>query len=102
MSTPNFSRVQSVGAWLLVSLSATGCANTPYADAPQWGQSVRQAIAAQTLNPDAGQKKTTPPDTDGAVMKSAVDRYQSSFDKPLAPVNVMNIGLGGSVGTAGR
>jgi hypothetical protein len=102
MSTLNFSKVQNLGAWLLVSLSATGCANTPYADSPQWGLSVRQAIAAQTLNPNAGQTKTAPPDADGAVMKSAVDRYQSSFDKPPAPVNVMNIGLGGSSGTSGR
>jgi hypothetical protein len=102
MTTPNFNKVQSWGAWLLVSLAATGCANTPYADAPQWGQSVRQAVAAQTLNPDAGKKTMAPPDTEGAVMKSAVDRYQSSFDKPPAPVSVMNIGLGVSAGTAGR
>lgn len=102
MTTPNLSKVHSWGAWLLVSLAASGCANTPYADAPQWGQSVRQAVAAQTLNPDAGKKTMAPPDTEGAVMKSAVDRYQSSFDKPPAPVSVMNIGLGGSAGTSGR
>lgn len=102
MTLSNIAKVGNLLACLLLVLSATGCANTPYSDAPQWGQSVRQAIAAQTLNPDARPQKWTTPDTDAVAMKSAVDRYQSSFDKPLAPVNVMNIGLGGSVGTAGR
>lgn len=89
-------------AWLLVMLSATGCANSPYADAPLMGQSVRHAFKAQTSNPNAEQKNVPPPGADGVAMKSAIDRYQSSFDKPPAPVNVMNIGLGGSVGSAGR
>lgn len=102
MTAMTIGKVQNLCAWLLVSLAATGCANTPYADAPQAGQSVRQAWAAQTLNSEAGQKKWPLADSDGVAMKSAVDRYQSSFDKPPAPVNVMNIGIGGSAGTAGR
>jgi hypothetical protein len=102
MSQMNTRKVPHWGAWLLVILSATGCANTLYADAPQWGQSVRHAVKAQTLNPDAGQKNLPPPGADGAVMKSAIDRYQGAFEKPPAPVNVMNIGLGGTVGSAGR
>lgn len=102
MSTLNHRKVHSLCACLLVVLSASGCANMPYADAPQWGQSVRQAFAAQTLNPDAAQKNRPSPASDGVVMKSAMDRYHSSFDKPPAPVNVMNIGLGGAAGSASR
>lgn len=98
----NLRKVQISCACLLVVLSAAGCANTPYADAPEWGKSVRQAVAAQTLNPDAGQKNGPPSGAEGGVMKSAVDRYQSSFEKPPAPVNVMGIGLGGTTGTSGR
>jgi hypothetical protein len=98
----NTSKVPHWGAGLLVTLAATGCAQNPYADAAQAGQSVRHAIKAQTLNPQAGLKNLPPPDTDGAAMKSAVDLYQSSFGKPAAPVNVLNIGLGGSASSAGR
>lgn len=102
MTAITIGKVQNLCACLLVSLTAAGCANTPYADAPQAGQSVRQAWAAQTLNADAGQKKWPLADSDGVAMKSAVDRYQGSFEKPPVPVNVMNIGIGGSTGTAGR
>lgn len=102
MPKMNTSKIPLWGAWWLVSLSVVGCAQTPYADTPQSGQSVRQALKAQTLNPDAGQKSLPPSGADGAVMKSAIDRYQSSFDKPPAPVNVMSIGVGGSVGSGGH
>jgi hypothetical protein len=102
MSIMNKSKVSHWGAWLLVTLSAAGCAHNPYADVSQSGQSVRQAVKAQTLNPDAGQKNLPPPDTDGVAMKSAVDLYQSAFGKPPAPVNVLSIGLGGASGSSGR
>lgn len=102
MSIMNTSKVSHWATWLLVTLSATGCANNPYADAPQSGQSVRQAFKAQTLNPDAGQKNQPQPTTDGVAMKSAVDLYQNSFAKPPVPVNVLSIGLGGSSGSTGR
>jgi hypothetical protein len=101
MSIMTTSKVSHWGTWLLVTLSATGCANNPYVDTPQSGQSVRQAVKAQTLNPDAGQKNLPPPDTDGVAMKSAVDLYQSSFGKPPVPANVLSIGLGAS-GSTGR
>lgn len=102
MSIMNTSKASHWGTGLLVTLSAAGCAHNPYADAPHWGQTVRQAVKAQTLNPDAGQKNLPPPDTDGVAMKSAVDLYQNSFGKPPAPVNVLSIGLGGSSGSTGR
>lgn len=102
MSIMNTSKASHWGTWLLLSLSAAGCAHNPYADVSQSGQSVRQAVKAQTLNPDAGQKNLPPLDTDGVAMKSAVDLYQNSFGKPPAPVNVLSIGLGGSSGSIGR
>ncbi len=102
MKTMNTSRIQVWGAWLCLTLSATGCANAPYADAPQWGEAVRHAVKAQTVNPGPVAKNLPPPTTDGAAMKSSIDRYQSAFDKPPVPVNVMNIGLGSSVGSSGR
>lgn len=102
MSAMNTSKVFGWSAGLMLSLSVMGCANSPYAEAPQWGQSVRHAIRTQILNPEAAQKHPEPPGADGVVMKSAIDRYQNSFDKPPAPVNVMSIGLGGAVGSAGQ
>ncbi len=102
MSKMNTSKVTHWGAWLLVILSATGCANTPYADAPQWGQSMRHALKMQALNPQASRVNPSAPGADGTAMKSAIDRYLSSFEQPPPPVNVLNIGLGGSAGSTGR
>lgn len=102
MTTMTIGKAKILSTFILVIWSAVGCSNTPYADPPQAGQAVRKAWTAQTLNADADPKKWPPADSDGVAMKSAVDRYQSSFDKPPAPVNVMNIGIGGSAGTSGR
>ncbi len=94
-------KISGWGAFLVIG-SVSGCANNPYADAPALGQVVRQAVKAQTLNPDAGQNDAPPPDTDGVAMKSAIDHYHNSFGKPPAPVNVFSIGFGGSGASIGR
>jgi len=71
------------------------CANpaTPSYDA-KFGESVRQAQALQTLNPEAG--KNTDPVTgiDGESGKAAIDRYQESFRTPPRTIEVFNIGGG--------
>lgn len=102
MQKLKFRKIHSGSACVLVLLSAAGCSSTPYAETPHWGQSVRHAWTGQTLNPQAGQKNQPLAGTDGAVMNSAVERYESSFEKPPAPVNVMNIGVGATAGTSGR
>lgn len=102
MNKNNVSQALGLGLGLVVSCVLTGCAQTPYADAPQYGDAVRQAVSAQTLNPQARQTHLPPPAGDGVTTKLAIDRYHSAFEKPPAPVNVMNIGLGGATGAAAR
>lgn len=63
---------------------------TPNYDA-HFGDAVRAAALAQTLNPAAG---TQPAITglDGPAAAEAVARYQDSFKAPPPVVNVINIG----------
>ena len=83
---------------LLVPALLAGCAisPTPRYDA-RFGDAVRQARQAQTLNPqpssNAGQGM------DGMAAKAASDRYINSFKAPPPPVNVINIGGSIAAGT---
>ena len=74
--------------------------NTPL-DA-RFGDAVRAAQAAQTLNPAAAQNVTPPPGLDGHAAKASIDRYEKSFEVPPAPANVYTIGVGtGASGASG-
>lgn len=80
---------------LAAALSA-GCAVQPTAVDAQFGQAVTGARAAQVIDPDAPSRGRPQLKADGQSAKSAIDRYQKSFDAPPAPVNVLNIGIGSS------
>ena len=73
-----------------------GCANThtPNYDL-RFGEAVRNARQAMTLNPNAAQAPA-PTGMDGAAAHEAVGRYHDSFKAPPPVVNVINIG--GAVG----
>ncbi len=80
---------------LALSLAAllAGCSYnsfTPAYDA-QFGDAVRAARLAQTLNPNAG---TQPPvmGLEGTTAHEAIGRYQDTFKSPPPVVNVINIG----------
>lgn len=81
---------------LLVPALLAGCAvsPTPHYDA-RFGDAVRQARQAQTLNPQPS--STAAQGIDGMAAKAASDRYVNSFKSPPPPVNVINIG--GSIAT---
>jgi uncharacterized lipoprotein len=90
---------------LALSLAAllAGCSYnsfTPNYDA-HFGDAVRAAALAQTLNPAAG---TQPAITglDGPSAAEAVTRYQDSFKTPPPVVNVINIGGSVSGGGGGQ
>lgn len=83
-------------------LMLSGCVTEPTSAETQLGSAVRNAQITQTLHPDAEDRKALSPYSDGGIAKSAMDRYQSSYEVPPLPVNVMNIGLGGSSGVTGR
>ena len=92
-----------LGLWgILLSVSLIGCATDPYLAEPNLGRTVRDAVALQTLNLDAAKNRTMGAQTDGVIAKSAIERYQLSFETPPPPVNIMNIGLGGAASTGGR
>jgi hypothetical protein len=81
----------------------SGCTTPPSGVDQQFGSAVRNCIAQQTLNPAASTTTHAMSVMDGQVAKSAIDRYQKSFQAPPAPTNVLNIGLGsGSNNSTGR
>lgn len=81
---------------LALAALVAGCASspTPNYDA-RFGDAVRQARQAMTLNPHAG---VTPPvhGLDATAAGEAMGRYHDTFKAPPPVVNVINIG--GAVG----
>lgn len=72
----------------------TACASTtPVLDA-NFGNAVRQARAAQTLNPNASANRDPVLGIDGQAGAAAQDRYQDSFKAPPKTFEVINIGGG--------
>ncbi|MDO8769805.1 MAG: hypothetical protein Q7K57_14085 [Burkholderiaceae bacterium] len=71
----------------------TGCASTttPELDA-KFGDAVRAAREAQTLNPNASANKDPVLGLDGNAAVNAIDRYQDSFKSPPKTFEVINIG----------
>lgn len=83
-----------------------GCQTaTPNYDA-RFGDAVRDAKRAQTIDLDAGKKPVSAAaaSTDGRASQEAMDRYHEAFKKPPPVVNVINIGgaVGGGAGGGGR
>lgn len=72
----------------------TGCASvTPNYDA-KFGDAVRAARQAQTLNPGAAPDRDPVLGLDGKAAVNALDRYQESFKTPPKTFEVINIGGG--------
>jgi hypothetical protein len=70
----------------------TACASTtPVVDA-NFGNAVRQARAAQTLNPNASANRDPVLGIDGQAGAAAQDRYHDSFKTPPKTFEVINIG----------
>lgn len=81
-------------ALMFVMLAATACSTpSPRVDA-QFGSAVRQNIAAQTINPNAGKNADQVAGVDGTAGVSAMERYHDSFKAPPPTFNVINIGGG--------
>lgn len=74
-----------------------GCQTaTPAADEPattdrQFGASVREAMARQTIDPQAA-SKAGDPKGDAGTARTAMGRYQDSFKQPPKTFNVLGIG----------
>lgn len=80
---------------VLAAALVAGCAETttPVYDT-HFGEAVRQARQAMTINPQ-GAAPGTVAGIDGLAARETFLRYQNSFKDPPAPVNVINIGTTG-------
>jgi len=76
---------------LAAALLAAGCAQTPHYDA-RFGEALRNARLAMTIDPNAGAKADEVKGIDGRAGKEAIKRYQDSFKEPPPVTNVINIG----------
>ena len=101
-----------LGTTCMATLILSACSATPTAVDSHFGQAVQQAQARQSLNDPATHpcqhsahmrdhdmnrprpQQACSQDTDGVSAKSAVDRYQKSFENPPPPVQVFNIDFG--------
>lgn len=72
-----------------------GCSTTPNYDA-RFGDAVRQARSAMTINPQAGANPDPAAGSDGQAAREALTRYRDSFKAPPPVVNVINIGGAGT------
>jgi hypothetical protein len=81
---------------LLASLPLAACVSTtPHWDS-QFGQSVRTAVASQTLHPAAGARRDPVTGLDGQAALGAQQRYEHSFAQPEpAPPSIL-------INTAGK
>ena len=95
----------STGPWLgtvLCLLMLAGCAAEPGWAEHEWGGAVRNAQMMQMRHASPDTKSDRPVFSDGGIAKSAMDRFQSSYETSSPPQNVMSIGLSGSSLSFGR
>jgi hypothetical protein len=75
-----------------LSAALAGCvAPAPHLE-ENFGNAVRQAVAQQTLNPNASLNNDPVAGIDGESAKNAADLYEETFKSPPPVVNVINIG----------
>ena len=73
------------------SLLAACASTTPQLDAV-FGDAVREARTAQTLNPKASENTDPVLGIDGKAGAAAQQRYQESFQAPPRTLEIINIG----------
>lgn len=93
----SLAQILSRRGWALLAALAllSGCTSvTPVADS-HFGEAVRAARAAQTLNPQASATNRDPvTGLDGRAGATAVERYHDSFKAPPRTFEVLGIGGG--------
>jgi hypothetical protein len=85
---------RSTGTAIAIALAAlvAGCASSPTPDYDlRFGNAVRDAVAKQTLNPNAAAAPVTY-GMDGKSARDAMVLYGKTFETPPPVVNVINIG----------
>jgi hypothetical protein len=79
--------IMQATALAIVALLTAGCADTPLADA-DYGNSVRQMVQAQTLDPAAASNPPAlaPEITDGARLEQALEVYRKDVAKGITEI----------------
>jgi uncharacterized lipoprotein len=77
--------------YCVVLAALAGCSATPNYD-QHFGDAVRQAKSAMTINPKASADPDPVTGIDGQAAAETVGRYQESFKTPPPVVNVINVG----------
>jgi hypothetical protein len=87
-------------AMLFSLLLMAGCAHTvaPHNE-ERFGDAVRNARLAMTIEPNAGERGGPVAGIDGRAAQESMKRYQDSFKTPPRVTNVINIG--GTFGSGG-
>jgi hypothetical protein len=87
-------RLLRVAGSLGLAAVIAGCASsTPVLDAT-FGDAVRAARVAQTLNPNASANRNPVTGVDGQAGTSAIEGYEKSFREP---VRTFEVGTGGNL-----
>jgi hypothetical protein len=68
-----------------------GCTTTPDYDA-RFGDAVREARSAMTIDPKASANTDPAAGIDGQAAREALGRYHDTYKAPPPVVNVINIG----------
>jgi hypothetical protein len=90
----HITRFLRVAGLLGLAAVMAGCASsTPVLDA-SFGDAVRAARVAQTLNPNASANRDPVTGIDGKAGASAIVGYEKSF---TAPVRTFDVGTGGNL-----
>lgn len=92
---------KQVGIFSIVLVA--GCAQTvtPHYDL-RFGDAVRDANLAMTIDPDGGRRGDTVMGIDGRAAQESATRYHDSFKQPPPVTNVINIGGGFAAGGGGK
>ncbi|WP_295996218.1 pilus assembly protein [Rugamonas sp.] len=77
----------------LAGLTLDGCVLSPNLD-EQFGSSVHQAAAQQTLDPQAWRNTTPVRGLDGKTATAVYDNYVKSYREPDLSGNALKIGVG--------
>ena len=96
MSNTHFSSRLALTLAALATLGGAallaGCVSTTPVMDSKFGDAVRQARTAQTLNPNASANRNPVLGIDGKAGAAAQERYQESFKTPPKTFDILNIG----------
>lgn len=90
-------RLIAVAALLAGAATLGGCIETTRLS-PDYGEAVRQNVAAQVADPDAHYAGTPAPGSNGARVGLAQDRYEKGKVIPPSDTGASSITVGGSSG----